>query len=696
MSPEQASAQPLDHRTDIFSLGVMLYEMLAGKRPFHGKSQVDTMHAIIHDPAPPLTRQPPELRDILTKALAKDTRDRYQHAGDLGLDLRYFQRAWESHSLPSMGSAVASTPNRRWLATVCLAMVLVAAVSAGAGWIWRSAMAPIENPLANAKFARFTDFEGIERDAAISPDGKFVAFVSDHEGPLDIWMSQVGTGRFVNLTQGKVPNLHSMPRVVGFSGDGTEIWFHDAIPPSPLMTLPLMGGPPRIFLGKSPAKTAPINAAWSPDGGHLVYHTSDPGDPMFVTDRTGGNAHQIYVDRPGIHNHHPVWSPDGAWIFFMKGSPATGEMDMWRIAPGGGTPERMTRHNAGVGYPSPIDARTVVYVGRDADGSGPWLWALDTKRKVTRRVSFGLEKYTSLSASADGRRLAATVTNPSASLWSLPILDRAAGEGDAKPFPVPMVRALAPRFRGESLFYLSSRGTGDGLWRYRDGRALEIWKGSEGGLIEPAAISADGLGVALVLRRNGKVRLHTITADGSELQPIAEAIEVKGAADWSPDGKWIVTGGEDAKGEGLFKIPVSGGTPVRLVEGPFLNPVWSPDGSLIVYTGANVSSEAPLLAVRPDGTRVELPGIQVRREGQRVRFTPNGKSLVFMRGLTAWQDFWLLDLTTNKTRLLAHLNNTGAMLTFDVTPDGKQIVFDRLQENSDIVLIDLPAGTSVP
>jgi hypothetical protein len=111
-----------------------------------------------------------------------------------------------------------------------------------------------------------------------------------------------------------------------------------------------------------------------------------------------------------------------------------------------------------------------------------------------------------------------------------------------------------------------------------------------------------------------------------------------------------------------------------------------------VYTGANVSAVAPLLAVRPDGTRVELPRIQVRREGQRFRFASGGKALVFMQGFTENQDFWLLDLATNKTRLLARLNSAGAMQTFDITPDGKQIVFDRLREKSDIVLIDLPAA----
>jgi serine/threonine protein kinase len=84
MSPEQASGRELDHRTDIFSLGVVVYEMLAGQRPFRGTSQVETMHAIINDPPPPLA-QPPELEDILDKALAKDPKERYQHAGDVGL-----------------------------------------------------------------------------------------------------------------------------------------------------------------------------------------------------------------------------------------------------------------------------------------------------------------------------------------------------------------------------------------------------------------------------------------------------------------------------------------------------------------------------------------------------------------------------------------------------------------------------------
>ena len=341
-------------------------------------------------------------------------------------------------------------------------------------------------------------------------------------------------------------------------------------------------------------------------------------------------------------------------------------------------------------YPTPAGNRTVFYVARDGDGSGPWLWAFDLKRKDSRRASFGLEQYTSVQASADGRKLVATISNPAASLWSVPIRDGLAEEQDVKPFTVPTVRALAPRFGRSSLFYLSSLGTGDGLWRLRDGQVTEIWKGADGALLETPAVSLEGDRVAIVLRRNGKRRLHVLSSDGAELQPIAGEIDVQGTGSWSPDGRWIVTGGSDSTGPGLFKIPLEGGSPVRLVAGPALNPVWSPDGSLIVYAGTNVRTFAPLLAVRPDGTSVELPQISLRRLGERVRFLPDGKSLIYMQGLLASQDFWLLDLASMKSRPLTRLQNRASMRTFDVTSDGKQIVFDRLRENSEVVMIDLP------
>ncbi len=677
MSPEQVRGEPSDARSDIFSFGAVLYEMLTGKRAFKRATSAETMTAILREEPPELSdtgwQGPLALQRIVARCLEKSVERRFQSASDLAFAIESLSGISTTKSVPQPKSS------RAWLPWV----VAAALVMGTAVWEMSRPAAPPPNPLEKARFTRVTDFESVE--AAISPDGRFVAFVSDHDGPFDVWLTQVGTGRMINLTQGNAGPLPGPLRNVGFSGDGSEIWIGGGDVGMRLRLMPLTGGAPRNFLGEKAA-----NPAWSPDGERIVYHNFTNGDPMFVADRTGANALKIFGDQPALHNHFPTWSPDGRWIYFVHGTPATKEMDLWRIEPDGRNPERLTQRNTYIKYPTPSGNNTVFYVAPDGDGSGPWLWAFDLKRKESRRVSIGLEQYTSVQASADGRKLVATISNPVAGLWTVPILDRVADEHDVKPFTVPTVRALAPRFGGSSLFYLSSLGTGDGLWRLRDGQATEVWKGADGALLETPAVSPDGGRVAIVLRRSGKKQLHVLSSDGAELQPIGEGIVAQGSSCWSPDGKWIVTGGNDSTGPGLFKIPLEGGAPVRLVAGQALNPVWSPDGNLIVYAGTNVSTFAPLLAVRPDGTRVEMPHISLRRLGEHVRFSPDGKSLIYMQGLLASQDFWLLDLATMKSRPLTKLQNRAAMRTFDVTSDGKQIVFDRLRENSQVVMIDLP------
>ena len=186
------------------------------------------------------------------------------------------------------------------------------------------------------------------------------------------------------------------------------------------------------------------------------------------------------------------------------------------------------------------------------------------------------------------------------------------------------------------------------MWCLQDGKVAEIWRGSETALLEPAAVSPDGDSVVLLLRRDDGRRLHVLSADGAELRVLSDSVDARGAA------------------------------------------AWSPDGSMIVYAGVQVNAIAPLLAVRPDGDPVELPEIEVLRAGERARFLPDGSGLVYMQGLhSTTQDFWLLDLVTMKSRRLTRLDPTATMRTFDITPDGQRIVFDRLSEDSDIVMIEL-------
>ena len=174
---------------------------------------------------------------------------------------------------------------------------------------------------------------------------------------------------------------------------------------------------------------------------------------------------------------------------------------------------------------------------------------------------------------------------------------------------------------------------------------------------------------------------------------MAPAIEIEGAAgqcpaSWSPDGKWIVTGGRDAEGPALFKIPVDGGAPERFLAGTWVNPVWSPNGDLIVFAGRSLVGQVTLLGVGSDGVTVALPQVWVRPGG--YRFLPDGSGVVYLPGIHS-SDFWLLDLATKETRQLTRLGNLGGLRTFDITRDGKHIIFDRSRQNSDVVLIDLPA-----
>jgi len=703
MSPEQARGKPVDKRTDIWAFGCLLYELLTERRAFPGDTLPDTVAAVLEkDPdwegLPPTI--PVRIQDLLRRCLQKDRQRRLRDLGDARIEIEEALTALRepagstvppprNASSPRVAPAVVVPRRYAWLPWTLVALLVLGVVA----WIVASRHRPMtfENPLSNAQFTPLTNFEGAKTDPAISPDGKFVALISDQSCTFDIWLIQANGSSLANLTRGRIGDARSPVRAIGFSADGSEVW-SAGTETRRLMLWPLIGGAPHDFLDEHAAEVA-----WSPDSTRLVYHTWEPGDPVFVADHNGTNQRLIVQNEPGLHNHYPIWSKDGRWIYYVHGRPGTHEMDLWRISADGGVPEQLTHLNTDIAYPTPIDERIILFVAHNEDGAGPWLWSFDAQTRTSRRVSSGVEQYTALAATADGRRLAASVVNAEVSLWSVPIASRMVEERDVKAFPLPTVRARAPRFGGAWLFYLSSRDGADGLWSYRDGQALEIWKGSEGALQSPPAVSADGRSVAFALRRDGKQKMHVMAADGTGLHPLSSDIDVRGTASWSPDGKWIVASGSDRAGAGLFKIPVDGGAPVRIATGPFLDPVWSPRGDLIVYCGTQVFSLTPLLAVHPDGTPAKLPDIKVQRDGERVRFLHDGTGLVYMLGNTlAEQDFWLLDLTTMGSRRLTRLSNSSVMRTFDIAPDGDRLVFDRLRENSNILLIDLAADRARP
>ena len=593
MSPEQARGQPVDHRTDIFSLGLVLYEALTGARPFSGKSAVETLHAIINEePVSAVERNPrvpPQAVDILGKALAKDPSERYQHAADFALDLRRLARA---PATPSLAMAQASRPRRR-IGAIALAALLL---GIGAGFVLFRLSAPktATSSLADVALTPLTDDPGYEGEPTFSPDGETIAYVSDRTGNFEIFLKQVSGGPDVNITNNPAEDVQP-----AFSPDGKQIAFvstresardlgyeNFGVPPTggDIWVMPALGGKPRRIAesGNFPS--------WSADGASIVYMGGRAWNKqIYRVPAGGGEAREVPLElgvqaSRGRFLLYPSLSPDGRWLLLQ--GPA-GIL----VAPGtGGEVRVIAKGRRPVWAP---DGRSIVYSTGET-GKNFSLWRLPfsaakgTAEGRGQPLTAGTAENTHASISGDGRQIAFTALEQTFNLETLPF-DAEAG-----------------------------RATG-GVKELTAGKNDIQWK----------SFSPDGRSVAFL--KSGRVwRLDP----GQPAYPLtSDPAFTDGAPQWSPDGRSIAfprSPEGDTTNVSVWVMASDGAGPRRLIE-KARAPSWMPDSRRVVH----VSTLDNYLYLYDPATRREQKLTDEPTRAPLNIVSPDGKWLVYQSSAEA-------------------------------------------------------------
>ena len=192
----------------------------------------------------------------------------------------------------------------------------------------------------------------------------------------------------------------------------------------------------------------------------------------------------------------------------------------------GGPAERITSHNGRVTHPVFLDRRTLLYLASDKDGSGPWLYSIDIERRIPHRLSSGIDSYVSLAASADGRRLVATLASPKRTLWRLSLSDSSANSSALEPIALNTGTGFSPRLGPDFLLYVSSTGSTERILKMRNGSVTELWRGDQAHVIGGPAVSADGNNVAFVVRKAGRPLLYAMRADGANARIVNDSLDL--------------------------------------------------------------------------------------------------------------------------------------------------------------------------
>ncbi len=701
MSPEQVRGEDLDSRTDLFSLGAVLYEMATGRIAFKGATSGAVLGAILHERPEPLLKvspeTPAELDRIITKALEKDRDLRYQHAADMRADLKRLRRDTDSgqlaatpgtHTATRSASSPAALPSiasgwkqrARWIAG---ALAVLALVAAFLFYYW-SRRQQREPGFQTMAMERLTNVGQVMR-TAISPDGKYLAFAAGKSGKPGLWVRQLATHSDISL----LPSSAGVYEGLAFSPDGNYLFYvvdRGDGQSGQLFRVPTFGGEPRKVGGRI---DSPI--AFSPDGGRYTFlrATSATSGSLMIAS-IDGTKDQTLAQRAepdGFDGHGIAWSADGKQI---ATSVYSGGKCYVAVVPAAGGQLKILGTNAWTHIRQLAwlsDMSGVVLIAMQSHSSPGQIWELSFPQGQARRITNDLHDYFDVSLTADSQMLVAAQGQIESNVWALRDAD--------------VARATQITF---------GAGTQDGIYgldRTTDNRIVyaslggetrEIWITSKAGSPEQVTTDADltffstpsacpdGHTIVFGAGHFGDAPILRVDTNGGKPQAIFSS-GTNGGPSCSPGGKWVYFNSL-GKYYTLWRVPVQGGKAEQLTHFASDLPVASPDGKWIAFSVGDPNRSAFGIIPATGGEAVKTFDIPyLSPTGNAImRWSPPGDAIDYVDTRGGVSNIWRQSLQGGSPVELTKLNS-GLIFNFVWLSNGRDLAVARGNKSSDVVRI---------
>ena len=738
MSPEQAQGIKVDARSDIWSLGCVLYEMLTGWPPFEGASTGEVMASIFNDEPQPLARYnrdaPEELEWIIEKALRKDREERYQSAKELFADLRSLKHRLEfeaavkrsgsslqgvtgdesetveirhrslSRALRERPAHVSSkrerlrrdikrSPNAFALALATIAVLIAASIYGIYKLVNRNEATHRAVSFQTMKVSKLTA-TGKATRAAISPDGQFVVHVMADAGRQSLWVRQVATTSNVQI----VPPDEVVYRGLTFTPDRNYVYYVVQEKNNPIQVLyqvPVLGGTPTRVLSDI---DTPVT--FSPDGSQMAFirrYRVEGEDALIIADAQGRNERKLASRRGDdffgvVSAGGPSWSPDGQTIACPAGSNTGGRsMNVVAIGIEDGSERQITAQKwFDVGRVAWLpDASGLVLSATEQGSTSSQIWQVSYPNGEVRKVTNDLNDYRDMSLTGDAQTLVTVQNEARVNVWTVPggDVNRARqittgiGQYDG-------ARGISWMPDGRIVYVSRLSGSQDIWLMDADGtRQQQLTTASTRADVYPSA-SSDGRYIVFSSNRTGNSNIWRMNPDGSNPVQLTNG---KGEEfpSCSPDGKWVVYTSTATSKFTIWRVPIDGGEPQQITDQLSQWPVVSPDSNLISCWYRSEPNSPWRIAIIPfdGGEPVKMLDVPTTvTQAIPFRWTVDGRAISYIDTRDGVSNIWSQPISGGRAVQLTDFKS-DQMFWFDWSTDGRLLAIARGSVTNDVVTI---------